>query len=358
MAGRAGRPQYGTEGYGFVVGTNADELTRLVPPLVRRQIAEAGSNIGYDDYFQKTIMELIFSGKNKEEDIIGFFENTFYNYLATKQSTRLLAFDLVDTIARHARFLRDNNFLVSEGPAGFRLLDLGEITIKFLFDTYTNYDLQSFIKLNNYLNQQGVVQSDFELIYNIFLMFDKITLQKIPYRASEPIVTYFVNNYHKARNDVKNLEYSAYVTFFGWIENINDVQIERDFQVYPDNIPQKMRELRLILNVYRTLAERKFTVIPSEFDVLRDRIYHGVTEEELPFKKEKNIGRETCRALNRYCDIFRNEPWNIRGSLLEILTEMYNRVGESTLLNTHLKFIPGIGEKRGATIIEVIKRYL
>ena len=358
MAGRAGRPQYDDKGFGYVVGKNGDELERLAPIYMRKELDEAQSNIGYDDYFRKTILELIFSGKNKDDQIIGFFENTFYNYLAQQQTTTLLEFNLLDVIKRHAKYLGDNNFMVSEGPAGYRLLDLGDITIRFLLNTYTNYELDSFIKLNNYLEDAKVIKYDFDLIYVIFLLFEEIRLQKIPYKSSQQIIDYFVRKYHISRKEVNNAEYSAYTTYYGWIENLNELQIERDFQVYPDNIPQKMIELRRLLNVYRRLGEKKFATIPRELDILCDRILHGVTEDELPFKKERGIGRDTCRSLSRYCEIFRNEPWNLKGDIINVLKEAYMKIGEEDLLNIHLKFIPLIGEKRGRTILEVIKRYI
>jgi replicative superfamily II helicase len=161
-----------------------------------------------------------------------------------------------------------------------------------------------------------------------------------------------------SKDDIGNVEYSAYVTFYGWMENLDEAQIENAYQIYSSSIIQKMIELRKILNVYKKLADKKGYPIQKEFEVFCDRIRHGVRADELLFKKEKGIGRDTCRSMFDYCrNVLSNDPWNVNGTILEQLIAIYDRYGEDALLNRHLMQITYIGKSRAEIILNVIKRF-
>ena len=322
MAGRAGRPEFGDIGYSYIIATNGDEYTRLAPHLIQGELEEASSHINYDDYFRKTFLELIYSERSTDDEIIEFFENTYYNYLSNIKEG-ILPFNLSDVLASHANYLRENRFITYQGAPGYRLTGLGKVVMEFLMDTFVNYELESFIRLDRYLDSEETVRTDFNLIYELFKMFDEICLQRIPYRSSGEIENYFSREYELSKKQISDAEYSAYVTWYGWIKNLDIIAIENNYQVYSTQIQNKMREVNKLLRVYKKLAESKRFEIPEELEKLIDRVYHGVKEGELIFKREYGIGRKTASAINNYCEnVLVNPPWNLRGTSIEKLVKL------------------------------------
>jgi len=356
MAGRAGRPQYDDVGYAYVVAKDTDQLERRIPEYLEGQIEEAISHIGYDDYFQKTILELIFAGKNRDQDILSFFKETYFNFLSEKESQQLVPFNLFDTVQRHTEILFKNGFLVSEGAAGYRLTDLGQVSIDFLFKSYIPYELTPFVHLDRYLDKVGEVQYNFNLIYSMFKIFEDINTAKIPRRRSDAIDAVFRRR-GRSKKQTGHAEYSSYATYYGWIENIDEVMIEDRFLVHAHPIALKARELRRLLDVYRALAEKKLFDIPEEFEVLCDRIYYGVTEEELPFVRKRGIGRDTVRSLRSYCQsVLGTQGYS--GSVLNVLCQLFQSAGEEGFMKTHVPYINGVGPKRAEIILSVVKEQL
>ncbi|MHA1360761.1 MAG: DEAD/DEAH box helicase [Candidatus Helarchaeota archaeon] len=354
MAGRAGRPQFGDEGFAYVVAKKEEQLEKRVDEYLEGRVEEAICHIGLDDYFRKTILELIYSGRNKDEEIKDFFEKTYYNFLSQEQKVQLVPFNLFETIQSHAMYLYKNDFIFPEGAAGYRLTDLGQVTIKFLFNSIIQYELTPFIKLNKYLENTRRVEHDFNLIYVMFSLFEEIRPQKIARKKSTIIEDFFKK---RGIRNVSHAEYSAYATYYGWMENMDEVQIEDRFKVHAHSLASKARELRGLLNVYKSLVEKKHLDIPLEFYVFCDRVYYGVTEEELPFIKKKGIGRQICRNLKNYCkDVLTRPNFNYKGTMLNILISLYNDVGADKFKETHIKYIPDIGPKRAELILSIIER--
>ncbi len=69
MAGRAGRPDFEKEGYAFIVKKKKrDDVNKYLDGKIETAI----SHIARDDYFRKTILELIYSGRPRDKDIVEF----------------------------------------------------------------------------------------------------------------------------------------------------------------------------------------------------------------------------------------------------------------------------------------------
>jgi len=354
MAGRAGRPQFGREGFAYIVVKRKDELLRVAQYL-KGEIERAFSHIAYDDYFRKAILELVYSGRTTDDQILNFFEKTFYNF----QSQRVkgfVQFNLYETIGKHVKYLCDAGFLTYLGAAGYKLTDLGQVTLDFLFKTFAPYELAPFLQLNSLLDKEKRVLYDFNIIYHLSLLFEGARLTKIPRKTSNDIEEFFEN---LGVTDPSHAEYSAYAIFFGWIEDMEIDRIEREYKVYSSQLPQVALELYRLLQVYETLAKRKNFMVPSEFNSLKERIRYGVKTDELPLVKLKGIGRDTTRSIREYCEtVLARPPHNYRGSLVDILKALYKDQGEDKFLEVHLKYIRGIGEKRAQRILNFIKSLL
>jgi len=144
--------------------------------------------------------------------------------------------------------------------------------------------------------------------------------------------------------------------YFGWMENRDQYDIEEEYKVYASQLPQVAEELWKLLKVSETLAYKKNLQIPKEFKDFSDRVRFGVTEEELPLRRLRGIGRESTRKIKRYCDNFlRKPPWNYKGTIMEIFQEIYKKEGEKRFVEI-VQYVKGIGKgKKLEKILGLVK---
>jgi replicative superfamily II helicase len=351
MAGRAGRSGLGSEGYAYIVKRKGADVAKYQEGVIEK----ATSVVGHDDYFRKTILELIYSQKCKDEEILEFFRNTFFNFQSERKKVEFIKFDLFDTLKGHVEYLYKRGFISPIGAGGYKLSGLGEVTVSFLFGTFANYPLAPFEALNKFLDDDQKVRTDLSIIHLISILFKGACLSKYPREKSEEI-TEFYENHGIHASDQKSPEYSAYAIFCGWIENLDLTEIEVKYKVYASQCPEVGRELSRLLTVYEKLARKKSIDIPDDFKDFKDRIRFGVTAEEVPLVRLRGIGRETTRKIKMYCEnALRQQPWNLKGSILEIFEQIYKERGEKRFVET-LQFIKGVGKgKKFDKILSLVK---
>lgn len=354
MAGRAGRPGFETEGYAYLVTKNAVERAYWAPRIMGGEIERAESRIGHDEYFRKAILELVYSGRNTDERILHFFENTFYNFQSKAVQTPFLPYNLFDIIKGHIMYLYKKGLIIPMGAPGYKLTDFGYVVVGFLFWTFSNYEIEPFVELKNLLDSEGKVSPGFDVVYTLSSLFDGARLSKIRGKTSPKIEEFYEN---LGVSEFRHAEYSAYAVFFGWMENKDESEIEKEFKVHPSQLPQVANELFRLLGVYESLGRKMNYDIGPNFKDFKERVRRGVTAEELPFAKLKQIGRETARELNRYSrTVLKRPPWKYKGTLLEVLKQLHRNVGDEKFLNVHIKYIPNIGDVKGKRILDFVKK--
>ena len=354
MAGRAGRPGFEKEGYSYVVTKNSIERQYKAPAYLKGEIERAVSRIGHDEYFRKALLELIYSGRNTDKQIQQFFENTFHNYQSKKVVDAFLPFDLFDAIKNQMAYLYNNGLVLPLGGSGYKLTDFGGVVVSFLFWSFSGYELQPFVEMRKFLEKEGEVRADFDAIYFISKLFGSARLAKVPKKVSKKIEEFYEN---MGISDVEQAEYSTYAIINGWMQNIDEFEIERDFCVYSSQLPQVASEIFKLLRMYEAIARKMNFKISADFKVFWERVRYGVTEEELPFVKLKQIGRGTVRELNRYVRaVLKKTPWNYKGTLLEVLQQFHKDQGDKKFIDTHVKYIENVGQVRAERILNFIKQ--
>jgi len=352
MAGRAGRPGFGNEGYAYVVKKKGQtDVTKYRSGVIEKAV----SVVGEDDYFRKTILELVYSGRCRDDQILGFFKNTFFNFQSERQKVQFVPFNLFEVLKGHVQYLHSNGFIEAAGAAGYKLTGLGEVTIRFLFNTFTNYPLAPFLELNNILEKERKIRMDLSIIHDISRLFEGACLSKYPREKSEKIASFYENIGIHA-SDQGSPEYSAYAIYYGWMENQELADIETNYKVFASQCPQVAKELSRLLTVYEKLATRKGITVPANFRDFKDRVRFGVTEEELPFKRLRGVGRGSTRKIKMYCDNnLRRPPWNLKGSILEIFIQIYKKDGENRFAEI-LRYVKGIGKgKKHEKIVDLVR---
>jgi helicase len=353
MAGRAGRPSFGPEGYAYLVIKKRVQQSD-VAMYKNWKIEKATSRVGEDDNFRKTILELIYSGRRKDEEILSFFQNTFFNFQSERRPVKFVAYNLLEHLKNHVQYLHGNGFIESIGAAGYRLKELGDVTMEFLFDTFADYPLAPFKELNDILERDKKIRMDFSIIYDISRLFEGACLIKYPREKSAEVANFF-EKIGVPISDQRTPEYSSYAIYYGWMENLEQADIEARFKVFASSCPQVAKELFKLLTVYEKLAVKKGITVPPDFKDFKDRVRFGVTAEELPFKRLRGIGRTTVRKMKMYCETFRSPAWNLSGSMLEIFVQIYKKDGERRFSEI-LQFVKGVGKgKKHEKILELVK---
>jgi helicase len=355
MAGRAGRPGLETEAYSYVVTKNPIEEQYKAKHYIEGIIEKAQSQIGHDEYFRKAILELIYSGRKTDSMILKFFESTFYHFQSQRVINPFIKYDLHEIIGSHMAYLHANGLLTYLGAPGYKLTDFGNVVVSFLFWSFSSYELTPFVELKKFLDKEKLVQPEFELLHLISNLFDGACLPKIPRKSSSDVEEYYANG---GVTEVESPEYSAYAFFFGWMENLDDIDIEDKFKVNSSQLPLVANEMFKLLRLYEALARKMGYDVDPAFKVFCERVRYGVTDDELPFVKLKQIGRGTARELNNYSKaVLRRPDYSYKGPLVEVYKQLLKDVGDDKFVNIHLKYVPNVGQVRSKIILDFIKQY-
>lgn len=353
MAGRAGRPKWDSEGYSFIVVTNLSDEELVENNYFKGTLSKAVSHITEDAFFQKAILELIHSGRNNEEQIMHFFSNTFYNYQAVNLPPLFSTFNLLDIIKSHIGYLEDNDFMTYLGrPGGYNLTDFGDVTMKFLFSTFSNYDLDIFIDLENYINNIDELKVEIDLILLISTLFNGARLVKKT-RGKIDIIEKFFKE--KDIYVTKNEHYSTYAIWNGWMENMSEEIIEDNFNVFTSNIERTVMEIHSLLQFTEDLAEIKDKPVSDKFEQFKKRVRKGYNEEQILFYDLKRFGRNLLRDLWIWChDALILPPYNFRGTMWQMLLQLKATQSENDFIRI-LSQAPNFSSIRSKRIYDFIE---
>ena len=351
MAGRAGRPQYDDKGFCYLVTKKDDDVTKF-EEYKKGALRRATSQVAYDEYFRKAILELIYSKRDTDGEILAFFENSLFNFQASKIKNRLVAYNLKNLVKTRLTLLHDSGFLELLG-INYRLTDFGKVTLEYLFSGFSSPELSAFIRLNQYLEKTKSIRTDFDLVYFILKTFPGCRISKQPYKKSKK-VEQFLRSQNIAESTAA--EYSAYVVYNRWIENFQEAEIDNECSVYSSNLASKVWEMHRLLGVYEKLAMARNFQIPDEFQVFKDRIRYGVREDELPLIMIPGIGREVARSIRTYCYNVLQKNFGYTGAPMDILKILLQKQGKKTFVDVHIKYVPLVGQARAESILAYVEK--
>lgn len=360
--GRAGRSEkWGPEAYCWVAARSDEQKQYIMDNYHTHKLEEAKSHIIHDDYARKSIIELIFSGRfTQPKDIIRFYENTLFTYQNETAELTLTSFNLNDWLSVHIEWLKKHGF-VDQAGIEYRLTDFGKMVVKFLFKTYRNYQLDSFRRINEYLDQlketgARKIEPKGEYIYELIKIMDELHLSKVPRQKSIEVEKFFEGKGIHAGSD----EYTYYATVKGWMRNMDLAEIENGFYVYASPIPTFAVELADVLELFKEIAREKEFAISPEFEDFKISVKRGVPLFATDIVQVRGIGREKARKLVNQLSVMlagRNEPLKTeyrQDRALKVLKEALESEGEEEVrrIITH---VDGFGDLLTTKIIEKIR---
>lgn len=234
MAGRAGRIKFGKEGYCYVVLRKSNDFEQFQEYLTGN-LSKATSHISRDDFFYKAILELIYSKRDTETEIAIFFNNSFFNFQASRIKNLMVPFNLLALLTDRMNRLCNMGFIEQMGLQ-YRLTPFGNVTLEYLFSGVSSPELLSFLRLNAYVKGQETLDFNFNYVHFLSKSFSDCRISKQP-RIKVPAIEKYLQA--KCIADSAPPEYSAYVTFNKWIENVNEQEIDQTCGVLSSNLSRK-----------------------------------------------------------------------------------------------------------------------
>ncbi|WP_413827688.1 DEAD/DEAH box helicase [Methanobrevibacter sp. UBA313] len=297
MSGRAGRPQYDTVGYSYLIAKSMDEAMDLEERYVHGLVEPTNSKlIENKDAVLKQIISQVASNLSKTPDELQeFFEMTFYGFqMKNNPSMSLFASDSLQfEIQSSLEFLLQNGILMAT-PNGLKATDFGNLIAK------SNYAVETAVKIKEYASHIEEFNS-YELIYALSETPD-LPLISFKGRKSKDPVREKLSSLGLFAVDIGNPEATC-VSLVEWINEKNEFQIENAYHVYSASTRRSAYEASMLVrftkNTLEVLGKYNFN---KDLDILSARLYYGIKEDLIPLVLGvKRLGRKRARSL---VDIF------------------------------------------------------
>ena len=297
MSGRAGRPQYDTVGYSYLIAKSMDEAMDLEERYVHGLVEHTNSKlIENKDAVLKQIISQVASNLSKTPDELQeFFEMTFYGFqMKNNPSMSLFASDSLQfEIQSSLEFLLQNGILMAT-PNGLKATDFGNLIAK------SNYAVETAVKIKEYASHIEEFNS-YELIYALSETPD-LPLISFKGRKSKDPVREKLSSLGLFAVDIGNPEATC-VSLVEWINEKNEFQIENAYHVYSASTRRSAYEASMLVrftkNTLEVLGKYNFN---KDLDILSARLYYGIKEDLIPLVLGvKRLGRKRARSL---VDIF------------------------------------------------------
>jgi replicative superfamily II helicase len=361
MIGRAGRPQYFEKGentaYAYVVADSEGDKRRIENDYFGRKLEKAESKMGFNDYAQKAILQLILAQRNQGEQIVSFFNKSLNTYQATKNP--LGTYNSMKVIQNHVQWLIENDFIEDIGGGGYRLKPLGKVTVDFISYNNKPYPLISFKLLNEYISKNEL-KPEFKTINTLCKLLNIETSTKSRSKSDE-VLEFFAT--HGIESPGKS-ELAAYSIWSGWIENKTPREIEAQCNIYADAIKKVAVEIADGMNLMKKMYENSGKNVPNSFEKLMVSVKYGVRDKEASIVRHRGYARGLAKDLYNTARRISGEQ---KGSympdldiphndILDFYIELYKNEGKKGLKDKLIKHSDLIKDKRAENFSDLIER--
>lgn len=292
MSGRAGRPGYDTEGYSYLVAKSLEEAYNLKDHYIYGEIELTSSRLieNKDAVYRQIIAQIASSLAKTKQDIIGFFEETFYGYqMNTNDIFGSLTVDTLEYEINNALEFLIHNAIVQLTPEGLGTTDFGNLIAK------SNYSVETAVRLKEYAKRDHL--DIYELIYEISRTPDmpKVSFKS---RKSKEAVMDKLNESGIFAFDIGNDEATA-ASLLEWMNEKSEYAIENAYNVYAATTRRAAYEASRMVKFFKEICIVSHIYSYSDgLDRLSARLYYGVRDELIPLVVSvKRLGRKRARAL-------------------------------------------------------------
>ncbi len=318
MSGRAGRPQYDSEGNSYLIAKTMAEAADLYERYVEGEVEPTNSKmVDNKDAVFKQIIAQIASGLSKNVDeLADFFTKTLYGFqMHNNPSMEMFAsYGIQSEIESALEFLLENG-IVKFTPEGLKTTDFGNLISK------SNYAVETAVKIKEYVSNIDNF-NPYELIYALAETPDMPLISFKGRKSKDPVSEKLSESGVFAIN-IGNVEATT-VSLIEWINEKNEYEIENAYNVYSASTRRSAYEASLLVKFAKQTMEilGNYSLL-KDLDYLSARLYYGVKEDIIPLVVGvKRLGRKRARDIVK---IFGNDLSNVS--------------------EDNLKKIDGVGEK-------------
>lgn len=297
LAGRAGRPKYESWGEAVTFAKSEEEKQYILENFILGETENIYSQLSHEPTLRMHILSLISQNViNKEEDIIGFFNNSFHAHqYGNADALDVKIRKVLDDLESYEFIKCDVNKIIPT-PLGKRVTQLyldpesaykmiialakaneKELNaMSFLHTICMTFEMKPLLRLNkDDIYETG---EDYELD-KAYLLFEEPSPYDYEYET-------FLKAYKTAQ------------LFNSWIEEVNEDQIMKKFGIGPGDLRAKNVNADWLLYSLSELARMlKQNNLITPINTLRLQLKYGISSELIPLVKYKGIGRVRARKL-------------------------------------------------------------
>jgi len=323
MSGRAGRPQYDSEGYSYLIAKSIDEAYNLKDYYIYGEVEATNSKLleNKDAVYRQIIAQVASKLSDNQKKILEFFNETFYGYqMSHNEYMSVFAAESMEYEINTALEFLIQNGIVQPTPEGLKTTDFGTLIAK------TNYSVESAVRLKEFALQNEL--NIYNLLYEISKTPDMPKIAFKGRKTKEPVRDK-LNNKGIFIVDTGLAEATA-ATLMEWIDEKTEYQIENAFNVYAASTRRAAYEASQMIKFYRDICQvLGIYSYTDKLDKLSARLYYGVKDDIIPLVVSvKRLGRKRARAL---CNTFGSDLSNLSKEELIKVDGIGPKIAESII---------------------------
>lgn len=325
MIGRAGRPDYDSEGEGIALVRNESDLEFVKNRFIKGDTEEIFSKLSVEPVLRMHVLALIADRIiNDHDSLMRFFSKTFFAY----QFKDLTQLDF--KIKKVVNELIEYEFINPD----YSITLLGKRVAQLYLDPFTAHE---FIK--------GLIKASKKTDLNSlsFLQLICSSLEMRPYlrvgfKEFPEIEENIIINKHYLLTETPgpwDYDFESFIKSYktalllnSWIEEVSDQELLKEFKVPPGNLRSYLANADWLLYSLTELAKLiNFKHLIPGIMKLRTRVLHGIKKELVPLVMLRNIGRVRARIL------FNNNINNVKDLRDAGLEKISKLLGSKTALS-------------------------
>ncbi len=315
MLGRAGRPQYDSEGYAYLYAASKTSFD-MANTYLSTDPEPVKSGMFQDSLLRFNVLGLISMGiATSKEGIIDFFSSTFAG-----KTQEMVGEQKIEGILK---FLHENEF-IKNTMGIYTVTQFG----KTVSDLYI--DPKTAIILRDYFNKK---HSELLALYTICTTPDVLTFRANRDEA-ENIMGYFMDNNIILETEEEVCSAKTAMVLADWINEVPVNRISEKYNIGPGDLQAKVSSCDWISYSLARLSSMYKSEIRRDLENLNYRIREGVREEIIALTLISGIGRVRARrlfssGLKTVEDVSKSSP-----ELISLIPGFSTRLAQETIRNS------------------------
>jgi len=309
QAGRAGRPEYDTEGQSIAIASTEPEKQKIIETYLNGESEDIFSKLAVEPVLRTYLLSLIsIRFVNDKKQIMDFFSKTFWAYQFADLNK------LESIIDKMLHLLNKWEFITYNEPEDFisanEIIDekitattLGTRVAQLYLDPLTANHLIECLKTAE--RKQAIDFSFLQAISNTLEMHPLLRVRKKEEDKINDDIVKYENYFLQDEPSMFEPEYDSYLNsvktslfFLEWVNEKDDEYLMENYNIRPGETRAKLNIADWLLYCMEEFCKlTQLHHLVKEIVKVRIRIKYGVKEELLPLLKLKSIGRVRARKL-------------------------------------------------------------